>query len=144
MRRMSLSRMLLALGLICCGCAPEGPPRKATFPVTGEVIVDGKSASGVTVTLHDLKGIDGNQPTYSSAITDASGKFSVSTYNAGDGVPVGDYVLTFTWGEFNMVSRSMEGDKLKGQYNNAKTSEIRAHVEEGKPMDLGRIELTIK
>ncbi|MBI2481883.1 MAG: hypothetical protein HYV60_25520 [Planctomycetia bacterium] len=112
--------------------------------MNGEVVVDGQPASGVSVTLHDVKGIDGQQPTFSSATTDESGKFSVSTYDAGDGVPVGEYVLTFTWGEFNVVSRSMEGDKLNGKHSDPKTSEHKVTVVAGTPTDMGRIELTTK
>lgn len=133
--------LVVASALHLAACAPQGPPRKATFPVSGVVVVDGQEASGVTVTAHDTKGMDPQMPTYSSATTDESGKFSFSTYAGGDGVPEGDYVLTFSWGEFNPVSRAMQGDKLKGRYSDKDKSTFKLKVEGGK-VDLGRIELS--
>jgi len=97
------------------------------------------------VACHDVKGIDTAAPTVSSAMTGPDGKFAISTYQSADGVPAGDYVLTFTWGTFNMISKSYGGpDKLKGRYADLQKSQHRFTVEPGKPTDLGRIELSAK
>jgi len=140
--RQSPAWLLFVPVLLLCSCGPAGPARKETYPVTGVVVVDGNEASGVTVTLHDTKGMDAEMPTFSQATTDETGKFSLSTYEGGDGVPEGDYLVTFTWGEFNALSRSMEGDKLKGKYGDAKKSEFKLNVKAGSPIDMGRIELS--
>ncbi len=132
------------LALLSSGCGTEHTDRKATFPVKGEVYVDGEPAADLAVTLHDVNGIDSEQPTISATRTDASGKFSVSTYEQGDGVPAGNYTLTFEWGEMNTFSMRYEGDKLNGKYKDPETSEHRVTVEEGKPTELGRIDLTTK
>jgi hypothetical protein len=82
-------------------------------------------------------------PTISSAFTDKQGKFSISTYEQADGVPVGSYVLTFEWGQWNMMSMQYGGpDKLNGKYSDPKTSEVRFEVKAGEPTDLGTIKLT--
>lgn len=142
---MSYGRTRLILGavaLILAGCADEGPARKATYPVTGEVLVDGKPASQVQVILHDLNGMDEQQPTISSTFTDDAGKFSVSTYEQGDGAPEGEYAVTFFWGQLNLVSMQYGGpDKLKNKYDDPKTTPFRIKVEKGKPADMGKVEL---
>ena len=142
---MLIKRMavLLAACVLFCSCSDKPPGRKETFPVTGEVYVDGQPAPQLQVTCHDVNGIDTENPTLSSAMTDQDGKFAISTYETGDGVPEGEYVLTFMWGKFNLLSKAYEGpDKLKGRYTDPAKSEHRFKVEPGKPTDLGRIELT--
>ena len=91
----SLATVLLA------ACKEETGFRKETLPVSGEVFVDGKPASGVQVTLNDVKGFDQKHPTFSQAMTDDNGRFAVSTYEQADGVPEGEYVVTFMWGQLN-------------------------------------------
>lgn len=142
-----IQRYLLAVSacLILCSCAQEGPPRKDTSPVIGQVYVDNEPAAQLSVTCHDAKGIDAAQPTISSAMTDKDGKFSISTYESGDGVPAGEYALTFMWGQMNLLAGSYGGpDKLNSRYTDPQKSEIRFTVESGKPTDLGEIRLTTK
>src|SRR3989304_3197914 len=136
---------LLTLCLLLCSCGPEEPFRKETFPVTGEVSVDGQPAAILQVTCHDVKGIDTEHPTMSQAMTDPAGKFQIATYEAADGVPEGEYVLTFMWGKLNPLGGTYGGpDKLNDRYTDPKTSEHRFTVTKGKPTDLGRIELSTK
>jgi hypothetical protein len=125
-----------AVCLLSCSCGDKMPDRKPTFPVTGKVQVDGQPAAQLSLTCHDVKGVAPLHPTVSSAITDPDGKFAVSTYQSGDGVPEGEYVLTFVWGKFDLISKSYGGaDRLKGRYRDP---------EAGKPIDLGCIELSTK
>ncbi len=132
----------LPVSLLVFGCQTRYPNEKRCIPVTGEVYVDGQPAAGVLVACHPAGGIDVNQPTVTQGITNAQGRFELTTYEAGDGAPLGEYRLTFTWQDFKVLSASFSGpDKLKGRYDDAEKSDIRLTVVEGKPMDLGRIEL---
>jgi hypothetical protein len=89
--------------------------------------------------------MDAAMPTVSSAFTGQDGGFSISTYESGDGVPAGDYVLTFMWGQKEAFSGGYGGpDKLSNRYTDPKKSPVRFTVEAGKPTDLGRIDLTTK
>jgi len=134
-----------SLCLLLCSCAEEGPVRKETYPVTGEVYVDGQPAADVAVTCNDVKGLDTEMPTTSSGVTDQNGRFQISTYESSDGVPPGEYTLTFMWGQRNLMTMSYGGpDKLNGRYSDPKASEVRFTVESGKPADLGQIQLTTK
>jgi hypothetical protein len=138
--------VLVGISLLLASCSRQaGPPRKETFPVKGEVYVDGKPAGSLAVTCVDVKGMDAKQPTNSTAMTGEDGKFEISTYQKADGVPEGEYILTFEWGQLNLINMSYGGpDKLNGRYKESKDSKHRFKVEKGKPTDLGKIELTTK
>lgn len=118
---------------------------KETSGLTGQVFVDGApvpAASPLKVECHNVAGIDQTHPTVSSALTGEDGKFEISTYKAGDGVPAGEYVLTFVWGRMDLISASYGGpDKLGGAYSDPGKSEFKVVVVEGEPTDLGKIEL---
>jgi hypothetical protein len=134
---------VLCLGL--CSCGEKTPIGKATFPVTGQVCVDGQAAAGLQIALHDLKGFDAADTTVSSAVTGQDGCFAVSTYRTGDGAPEGQYVLTFEWKKFDLISKTYGGpDQLRGRCSNPQKSRWRCSVEPGKPTDLGRIDLSTK
>jgi len=142
------AKRMAALAVLCLwlsSCGERTPDRKETFPVTGEVYVDGQPAAQLQIACHDVKGIDAAVPTVSSAMTGPDGKFAISTYQSADGVPEGEYLLTFTWGTFNMITKSYGGpDKLNGRYADQQKSPHRFKVEPGKPTELGRIELSTK
>ena len=78
------------------------------------------------------------------AFTDEEGKFEISTYESSDGVPAGEYALTFMWGKWNMSGSYGGPDKLNDRYTDPKTSEVKVTVKDGEPTDLGTIELTTK
>ncbi len=147
------SLVMAGLLLVPLGCGSEpGPERKPTFKVHGKVTVDGKTPdSPIQVHCHLLSEPDPNQTTVTAAQTDNDGHFELSTYESGDGVPAGEYALTFEWKQLNLVSMSYGGpDKLNKRYNDPEKSEIRftvkepAEGEEAQPIDLGTIELTTK
>jgi hypothetical protein len=144
-------RGLLAVGLGCLlltasGCwGPQGPPRKQTFTVKGKFTVDGvEPGDSLQVVCHNKAGLDAAMPTVSQAISHPDGGFEIATYEKGDGVPPGDYVLTVVWREFNTMSMSYTGkDKLNGRYEDPATSPVQFTVQD-KPVDLGVIPLTTK
>ncbi len=137
--------VILSVALFCTSCSNDAIDRKDTFPVTGRVLIDGDPVKDVAVRCLGEAGIDKKSPTVSSAFTDAEGKFEISTYESGDGVPVGKYVLTFEWGKLNLMSMQYGGpDKLKGKYSNPKTSQHKFEVVAGQPKDLGTLELSTK
>ena len=68
-----------------------------------------------------------------------------ATYEAGDGIPPGEYAVTFKWQPFNLMTRDYGPDKFKGRYAKAESSEIKVSVSEGDPpKDKGTIDLTTK
>jgi hypothetical protein len=145
---MMIARQAFLLFCFCAfvGCSGDEPFRKPTSPVKGKVTVDGAApGSEIQIECHSVNGMDTQHPTMSQTATDADGNFSVSTYEAGDGIPPGEYLLVFSWQDYNVMARSYSGpDKLKGRYSDAKTSQIKLTVKEGEPLDLGVIALTTK
>lgn len=140
---------VICLGMLACvvGCSSEEEPyRKPTSGVTGQIMVDGTAvptAEPLKIDCHSVAGVDQKHPTFSSALTGEDGKFQISTYETGDGVPPGEYTLTFMWGKMNIIAASYGGpDRLKKKYSDPKTSEVQFTVKEGEPVDLGVIQLT--
>ncbi len=136
-----LGCLLLSLG---CG-GEDGPYRKRTAPVTGVITIDGQPPqSPVKVMTHPVGGMDQEHPSISHCMTGEGGKFEISTYVSGDGVPEGEYRLTFQAGQLNLVSRNYSGDLFKGRYSDPDKSTFTLTVEGSDPIDLGTIELSTK
>jgi hypothetical protein len=142
---LSLAATLASL-CICCGCGEKirGPARVATYPVEGVVLVDGQPVGNLAVNCIRQSEPDKQHPTLPQCFTEDSGRFKIGTYESKDGVPEGDYAITFQWGEFNLFSRVYEGDKLNGRYSDPAASPVTFKVTKGKPVDLGTIKLTTK
>lgn len=143
-----IARQAVLLFCLCAvvGCGGDEPFRKPTSSVKGKVTVDGASpGSEIQIVCHPVGTADTQHPTLSQTATDAEGNFTVSTYEAGDGIPPGDYVLVCTWRDYNVMARSYSGpDKLKNRYSDPKTSPIKLTVKEGEPLDMGVVALTTK
>ncbi len=140
--RTTIPAILLILFL--CSCNSRDPNWKETHPASGEVYVDGQPAELLRVRCTNVAGMDKENPTVSSATTDKEGKFEISTYEQADGLPEGEYVLTFMWGELNPISGYGGPDKLKKKYLDPKKSEHKFTVVAGEPTDLGRLDLKTK
>ncbi len=116
-----------------------------TVPVTGIVTVDGQPAAMVKVTAIHSKNLASPVELTPSAVTNASGAFELSTYETGDGVPPGDYQVTFAWGEINIINGQYGGDKFQGKYAIPEHSAVLLKISSGDdPVDLGTIELKTK
>jgi len=136
----SLIFLCASAALIGCGNSePKGGPRAKTVPLTGTVLVNGKPEEGVTVYCHPING--GVENRVLSGTTDASGNVFISTYVSGDGVPPGEYALTFKWLEKGPGDAK---DLLKGRYTNPDKSEYKVTATEGQPAELNEIKLTTK
>ncbi|HXY33700.1 MAG TPA: hypothetical protein VEI07_05695 [Planctomycetaceae bacterium] len=111
-------------------------PTQNKVPVArfaGRVTVDGMAPSGkgaLYVILNDAKKFDpqpSKNPPPHFAVCDAEGKFEFMTYDPGDGVPVGNYVVTFVQlhhpesgaarRSFNRTITMVGPDELKNLYN---------------------------
>lgn len=127
--------IVLTGGLMTAGCSKpqKGGPRKETFPVTGQVLVDGSPQEGISVYCNPQPG---SSVTYQlTDKTDSEGRFAISTYVSGDGVPAGTYKLTF-------AMEDGRSDKLQGAYADAEASEWIVDTSTGTEFDLGVIKLT--
>ncbi|WDQ18095.1 hypothetical protein [Rhodopirellula sp. P2] len=128
----------LLLGLMS-GCGGQQPD-DGMVPVSGVLEVDGQPAVGVVVELHPSS----KAPALARGITSEGGRFEISTLTQGDGVKPGAYDVTFVWSEFNIVTRSQEGDRLNGLYAKPDQSPIHWTVPDKDSWEAGTISLSSK
>jgi hypothetical protein len=111
--------------------------------VIGQVLVDGKPAQKLSVICHDVTGLDKPSGPRPVGLTADDGTIEFSTYQKGDGVPEGEYVLTFTWRAWDDYWKTFSGpDRLTGRYADPHKATIRLTVKEKSPTELGTIELS--
>jgi hypothetical protein len=89
----SLAVVAVMLGI--AGCSRESP-RVPTYPVEGQVLLNGKPPVGAQVVLH-ARNNPGGAVLRPTGQVDTTGKFTLTTYTANDGAPVGDYDVTVEW-----------------------------------------------
>ena len=77
--------VLTIVGIVLTGCSSSSRPR--TYPVTGTVTSQGKPLAGAAITFVPT----GDDAEAASAITDANGKYALTTWKAGDGARPGEY-----------------------------------------------------
>ncbi len=141
--RICVAVAAIATALTSVSCDRRGADRKPTYPLTGQVYVDGKPAAGVSVFCRDARGMDAERPTLSSTISDEDGLFRLSTYETADGVPNGEYFLTFEWRDYSAFTGAYEGaDKLRGRYASRSNSPLGSVLVDGTGQDLGHIGLS--
>lgn len=140
------------------GCGPKPPEIPPTFPITGTVTIDGKPTPMVQVLMWPIdkmpEWIDTRLQAPHWANTDPEGKFKITTYNAGDGAPPGEYNVFFYWeGNPKVVALANPDEpeldpvavKFNAKYTNAMKPQLPTiKVEDGKPTDVGTWELTTK
>ncbi len=130
--------------LVLAGCAkqePKGGPRQETVPLSGTVSVDGKPEKGITVYCHPQE--EGSVNRVLSGSTDETGKVIISTYISGDGVPPGNYNLTFKWLKKGKGLGKAK-DIFKGRYASPEKSKFKINAIKGEPAEFDEIKLTTK
>lgn len=140
---MSRSIGCLVLMLLFVGCGETvDVDRPETAPVTGSVTYNGQPVEGATVTF--MAGASGGRGAVGT--TDASGKFQLTTFEAGDGAIPGAYKVkiaktvggapTAEGGEIMAPPTggpptSEEKDELPVKYKDESTSGLTADVKDG-------------
>ena len=106
--------------------------RKPVHPTKAKVLLDGTPIPGATVSLESL---DEKKMKYfrtSDGMVEADGTVVFSTYTAGDGVPVGDYVATVSLRQPKFEPSGKAGpDVLPERYLDATKSGLRVRVKTG-------------
>jgi len=75
---------LAAAGILGCS---KSLPIQPTYQVTGQVTVDGKPVPGATLVFHAVDATNFKWQEMPQGRTDAEGKFTLTTYETGDGAP---------------------------------------------------------
>ncbi|HXG10568.1 MAG TPA: hypothetical protein VNK04_12475 [Gemmataceae bacterium] len=138
MKRSRAPRFLLvalAGSVALIGFACGGGPK--LYPVVGQVFVDGEPAVGAIVVLHPVGNDDPAAPRPIGKVK-GDGSFHLSTPPYGSGAPAGEYEVAIVWPDESKFDPNDETaeleeipNKLPEQYGNAKTSNLKAKVEQG-------------
>jgi hypothetical protein len=138
----ALAAALLVAAMAASGCSkrPERP-RVPTTEARGQVLLDGKPLAGALVILHpqgvDKVTVDGAKepvPDPSArGVSQADGRFTLSTYDTGDGAAEGEYAVTVVHRPAKKTGESFEPgpNVLPPRYASAKTSGLRATIADG-------------
>jgi len=138
----TLAATLLVAVLAASGCSKKAErPRVPTTTAAGQVLLDGKPLAGALVILHpqgaekvEAPGAKEPIPAPSArGVSQPDGRFTLSTYDTGDGAPVGEYAVTVVHRPAQKNGESFEPgpNVLPPRYASAKTSGLRVKISEG-------------
>jgi len=111
---------------------------KPVFPVSGTATFNGEPMAGAMIAFHP-HGDPNPHALRAQATADKEGRFQMTTYKTGDGVPVGEYAVTIYWpakrtkGEATdptAEEEDMPPDRLNKVYTVPTTTKLRASVQE--------------
>ncbi|MCO8122835.1 hypothetical protein NHH03_13890 [Stieleria sp. TO1_6] len=124
----------LILGSLLASCLLTGCGNDwhaETYPATGKITVNGAAASGAVVTLHAVNRKVDVRNSRPYGIADEQGNFSLKTYEADDGAPVGEYDVTVTWPvDVTKMDLAMI-DQLDGKFDRPTESQWKVNITEG-------------
>lgn len=135
-----LGTLLASLAILGCGSdLPKPPPKLATVPVEGIVMLNGKPAEGVTIAMHHSEGKVAPRGT-----SDKSGKFSITTYGNNDGAPEGSYKVTAAKSVVKEISPGVLAPPPPGgfksdippKYEGISTTDIQVEIKAGQKNEL--------
>ncbi len=140
----------ILLAAVTIGCSK--PDKVETYPVRGQVLVDGKPAEHAFLVFHPTGADERVQKLTPRATTGKDGFYELKTYWSGDGAPRGEYKVTALWRgplpansdseDFNMATYEEQPDKLKGRYDDPAKTQLRMTIQEAG--ELPALELTTK
>ncbi len=115
----------------------------AVYPVRGIVLYRGEPAAGAKVVIYATDRDDPRIP-FPTGVVQPDGSFQLTSYEANDGAPAGDYRVTVVWPEPIPAGVNAETysprDRLGGRYAEPEKSGLEATVTEGEnvlePFDL--------
>ncbi len=118
--------------LVGCG------PKSSTIPVQGQVILNGKPLAGGTLTFHPVNVSAGAPNHMGQGTITPEGNYSVSTFQAGDGVMAGDYIVTIqsiqastAFDVFSKPANSPKGVPIPAVYSDPDHTPLKATVPDG-------------
>lgn len=116
----------LLLAVIVGGCGGKTETRPPTFPVSGKVLSKSQPVDGAMLMFHPVN--SALKQIYGYAKTEKDGTFKVSTFDAGDGAPEGDYSVTITWPTVVPEDGGYGDDRYQGKFNNPASTPFKAKV----------------
>lgn len=139
--------LIVALGLspLClAGCGGSSEERPELQPASGKLLINGEAAEGASLIFAPASGADfdarGTRP---KGTVGSDGTFRLTTYQANDGIPVGEYQVGVIW--LGEPESDLAWDKLGGRLADPMQTGLTVTVVEGEnqfePFTLDRIRL---
>ena len=135
------SLLILIAALLISGCGSgtdldegdldkmAGGKRQETIAVSGKVSIGGTPASGITIFAYPKVGV---KPVGETR-TKEDGTYCWTTYSSCDGLPAGEYRLTFVHAPEEGKGKKQGKDLLEGRYKDPTASEFSLVVVAGTP-----------
>ena len=115
-RVLSLAVTLLVVSLLTMSGCGNGRPK--LIKVTGKVTLDGKPLEGAAILFQPkVSGEKAGFQRPSTGVTDAGGQFIVRTYESGDGLPYGEYLVGIQKREVVGQPKVNPGDESSSSMN---------------------------
>lgn len=130
--------VLVTLSATGCG----GETRTPVFPVSGKVSFKGEVPVGAQVVLHPV-GTPTVKDVTPSGTVKADGTFRITSYEAEDGAPSGEYIATIEWFKLDAAEGGRGPNVLPAKYAGAASSPVKISVGAG-PTEVPPIEITDK
>ncbi len=125
--------LLCAVAAVALTSCSRNAERIPVFPVSGTLTYQSSPATGALVAFHAVDSPLPGALQPNGKVAD-DGTFQLTTYESGDGAPVGTYAVTVFWPEppASPVEAPDSGpDRFRGRYLDPKTSTWRVNVTEG-------------
>lgn len=133
-----MMRMMLVLlsffGASTLGCS-NGMPQQKTYPVSGQVLYEGRPVKGLTVVLRPLDSTNFKWQEQPQAISGDDGKFVIRTYATDDGAPAGEYQVGIAMLDpvdeegGDQVKRRSDALMIPAKYADPATSGLKVKIE---------------
>jgi hypothetical protein len=127
-----VSGFFLCTAVLCltAGCS-KSDGHVAVHPAAGTIKFRGQPLHGAFVSLHPRNPLEGVPNP--RATVDNNGSFAVSTYDADDGAPEGEYVVTVQWFKPVRQGNDLVGgpNVLPPKYASPRTSDLKIRIAAG-------------
>ena len=111
---------------VVAGCAGRDSERAKVYPVHGAVFFNGKPAAGAVVRVHGVEAI--GEAVLPRAVVHQDGTFALSTYESGDGVPLGRYRASVYWRQQGREEGQEGASLIPERYSRPETSGLELEV----------------
>ena len=111
---------------VMAGCAGRDSERAKVYPVHGAVFFNGKPATGAVVRVHGVEANGG--AVLPRAVVQKDGTFSLTTYEAGDGVPAGRYRASVYWRQQGREEEQEGPSLIPERYSRPETSGLEIEI----------------
>jgi hypothetical protein len=130
------------VGMAMCGCSST---KSKPIPVAGKILFEGEPLAQAQVVLVPVDAADKADAPRPAGVTDAQGRFELTTYKQKDGAPEGEYLVLVQY--HPIVQRPGQDaevgpNALPARYADPRQSPLRVTVSKGaselKPLEISR------